>query len=447
VEETPAPARPRGPARPALRGLRLYNAVLLAAAACALPAAAVALGVRRDWRRGLGERLGSVAPTARGRAAVWVHGASVGEVTALGPLVRALRRELPGDRLVLSSLTLTGRAVAATRVPDADARILLPLDLRFTVARALDAVAPRLVLFTETELWPNFFAALAARGIPAVMVSGRLSAEAFARYRRWRWLFAPLLASVRWFCVQSLDSARRLAALGAPPDRIVVTGSLKAAATPPAGALSLGRLGVAERPVLVAGSTHPGEEEAILAAWRRIEAEVAGARLILAPRRPERFEEVAALLAAARVAFARRSALTDAAGGAWPAAAPVLLLDTLGELAGLYEGARLAFVGGTVAPVGGHNLLEPAAQGTAVVFGPHVENAADAAARLLAGGGGVQVRDAAELVARLPKLFADAAAARAAGERARATVPGPEGPLAVTLAVVRAALARPRGAP
>src|SRR5262249_6552130 len=143
----------------------------------------------------------------------------------------ALRHDLPDHRLVVSSMTAGGRTAAATRVPDADARVLFPLDLPLCVDRALDRVRPRLVVFSETELWPNFFAALAARGIPAVMVSGRLSPRAFARYRRWRWLFAPALASVRWFGVQTLDSARRLVALGAPAARVVVTGSLKTAPT------------------------------------------------------------------------------------------------------------------------------------------------------------------------------------------------------------------------
>jgi len=425
------PALPRG-----------YDAVLLVAAVCLLPLALVALAVRREWRKGLGERLGAVPATPAGREAIWIHAASVGEVSALAPVVRALRADLPDHRLVVSTLTSTGRAVARRRIPEADACVLLPLDLGWCVERALARVRPRLVLFSETELWPRFLCALGRRGIPSAMVSGRLSARAFVRYRRWRRLFLPALASVRWFGVQSLESARRLAALGAPRGRLVVTGSLKTAGA--AEGVTLAGLGAGDAPVLVAGSTHEGEEEAVLDAWAAIAARVPRARLVLAPRRPERFEQVAALLARRGVAFVRRSALAPEAGERWPAAAPVLLLDGLGELAGLYAGARAAFVGGTLAPVGGHNLLEPALAGTPVVFGPHVENARAAADLLGASGGGFRMATAAELGARLLDLLGDEGAARRAGDAARAAVLDREGPLAVTLALVRGTLRRTR---
>jgi 3-deoxy-D-manno-octulosonic-acid transferase len=413
-------------------------------AVCLLPVALLALAFRRDWRTGLGERLGAVPPTQEGRPAIWIHGASVGEIVALAPVVRALRAELPDHRLVVSTLTETGRAVAAERIPEADACVLFPLDLRWCVERAVRAVRPRLVLFSETELWPSFLAALARRGIPSVMVSGRVSPRAAARYRRWRFLFAPGLASVRWLAVQSLDSARLLRELGAPAGRVVVAGSLKTvpASDAPSGA-TLEKLGVAGSPVLVAGSTHPGEEAMLLDAWQAIVAEVPDARLVLAPRRPDRFEEVAAWLRELHAAFVRRSDLVRRGERAWPADAPILLLDSLGELAGLYAGARAAFVGGTLVPVGGHNVLEPAAHGVPVVFGPHVGTTAAAARALQASGGGFQVADAAGLTARLRALFADDGVARAAGEAARAAVRERQGPFAVTMALVRGTLGMP----
>ena len=424
--------------------LRLYNLVMIILAVCLLPAALVALVLRPEWRRGLRERLGSVPPTERGRPAIWIHGASVGEITALAPILRQVRREWPSYRLVVSTLTLGGRAAAATRLPEADALVLFPLDAPWMVRRALTAVAPRLVLFSETELWPNFLATLAARGIPAIMVSGRMSERAFLRYRRWRALFAPVLASVRVFCVQSLESARRLVALGAPAARVVVTGSLKASSheeTPGPGP-SLAALGVGAAPVLIAGSTHPGEEDAVVDAFVRVRRVVPDARLVLAPRRPERFDEVAALLRARGVPFARRSEL--AAGVAWPATTPILLLDTLGELASLYAGALAAFVGGTLAPVGGHNVLEPAAAGVAVVFGPHTENARDGVARLLAARGARQVPDGEALTAALEAWFDSPVEAHATGERARAAVAAGDGAVAVTMAIIRGTLARQR---
>ncbi len=419
---------------------------MLVLALVMLPMVAVALAVRPRWRLGLRERLGGVAATEPGRAAIWIHGASVGEITALAPIVRSLRHELPSHRLVVSTLTLGGREAAAARLPEADARILFPLDAPWVVRRVLAAVAPCLVLFSETELWPNFLDALATHDIPAIMVSGRVSARAFERYRRWRTLFAPALAGVRVFCVQSLETARRLVALGAPPSRIVVTGSLKAAAvdgTVVMGSVSLARLGAGGAPVLVAGSTHAGEEDAVLAAFDRVRAVAPSARLVLAPRKPERFEEVAALLQARGTGFVRRSDLV--AGASWPVAAPVVLLDSLGELAALYPGARAAFVGGTLVPVGGHNVLEPAAAGVPVVFGPHTEHACDAAARLVAAGGAVEVRDADALARVLIAWFTVPEEARLAGDRARAAIAASDGAVAVTLAVIRGVLAA-RGA-
>ncbi len=421
--------------------LRVYNVVLAILAVCLLPIAVATLLVRPAWRRGLRERLGTVSPTESGRSAIWIHGASVGEITALAPIVRRLRHEWPSWRLVVSTLTAGGRAAALTRLPEADAHILFPLDAPWAVRRALTAIAPSLVLFSETELWPNFLGAVAGRGIPAIMVSGRVSERAFARYRRWRPLFAPALATVYVFCVQSLESARRLVALGAPARRVVVTGSLKGSSSRAAAArgLSLSALGVGTAPVLIAASTHPGEEEAVLDAFTRARLVAPEARLVLAPRRPERFDEVAALLHASGAAFVRRSALAD---GGWSADSPILLLDTLGELASLYAGALAAFVGGTLAPVGGHNVLEPAAAGVAVVFGPHTENTGGAAARLLDVHGAREVGDPGALADVLEHWFAAPHEARAAGDRARTAVAIGDGALAVTMAVIRGTLAR-----
>jgi len=420
--------------------LRLYNVVMAVLVVCLAPVVLAMLVLRPAWRTGWRERLGGLPPTERGRPAIWVHGASVGEITALAPIVRGMRREWPSHRLVVSTMTVGGRTAAAARLPEADALVLFPLDAPWAVRRALSAVAPRLVLFSETELWPNFLRTAAARGIPAVMVSGRVSERAFRRYRRWRALFAPALASVRVFCVQSIESARRLVALGAPAARVVVTGSLKTTSGDPSspGGPSLAALGVGTAPVLVAASTHPGEEEAVLVAFARVRRVASSARLVLAPRRPERFDEVASLLRSGGAAFVRRS---EMGGSAWSETTPILLLDTLGELASLYAGARAAFVGGTLAPVGGHNVLEPAAAGVPVAFGPHTENAGDAAPRLLAAGGARQVADGEALGVVLEEWFASPTTARSAGERARAAVAAGDGAVAVTMAVIRGVLA------
>ncbi|MCC6763536.1 MAG: 3-deoxy-D-manno-octulosonic acid transferase [Deltaproteobacteria bacterium] len=414
------------------------------AAVALAPVGLAALALRREWRTGIGERFARIPATPSDQRAIWIHGASVGELTALAPVVRALRHEHPDDRLVVSSMTLGGRTAAAARAPDADAYVLFPLDVPRVVTRALDRVRPRLVLFSETELWPNFLAALATRRIPAIMVSGRVSAAAFARYRRWRWLFAPALASVRWFGVQTLESARRLVALGVPATRVVVTGSLKTAGPlddDTAAGPTLASLGVDDAPVLVAASTHPGEDEVLLDAFARIRARAPRARLLLAPRKLDRLAEIERVVAARGCGLVRRSTLGPPATARWPADAPVLLLDTLGELAGLYRGARFAFVGGTLDATGGHNVLEPAAVGTPVAVGPNVANVAADVARLAAGAALLHAADTADLVARLPERFLDPVAAAAAGARAAALVGEQRGPLAVTLAIVRGTLA------
>ncbi|MEO6029736.1 MAG: glycosyltransferase N-terminal domain-containing protein [Candidatus Binatia bacterium] len=434
--------------------LGLFNAAVVSTGVLLSPAALIALALKRDWRVGLAERFGTVTATPPGRPAIWIHGASVGELTALAPVVRALRRELPDHRLVLSSMTIGGRHAAVTRIPEADTHMLFPLDLPAAVTRALDRVRPSLVLFSETELWPNFLTALAARRIPAIMVSGRISPNAFARYHRWRWLFAPALESVRWFCVQTLESARRLVALGAPATRVIVTGSLKTVgpAAPSPDGMTLATLGVDTMPVLVAASTRADthdaliEDEAILAAFARIRSAVPNARLLLAPRKPDRFADVAALARARGFSVVRRSTLAPGPAARWPADATVLVLDTLGELAGLYRGARVAFVGGTLAPIGGHNVLEPAAVGTPVVVGPHVENVERDVARLVGAGGAIVARDADDLVVRLAALFVNGAAAAAAGNEARLAVGAADGPLTVTLAIIRGTLAADAGA-
>ena len=415
-----------------------YEFIVAVAAICVGPWALLALMVRREWRIGLAERLGVVPRTPPGQPAIWIHAASVGEVTALGPLVTALRGEFPDHRLVLSTVTATGRAVAKARLTEADACVFLPFDVRFCVSRAVDAVRPRLVVFSETELWPGFLATLARRGIPAAMVSGRMSAPAFLRYRRWRRLFAATLASVRWFGVQSMPTARRLVALGASARRIVVTGSLKQAHV--AGGdegLSLRALGVGAQPVIVAGSTHEGEEAMVLEAWGEVQARASTARLVLAPRHPDRFVDVASVLAERGHRFVRRSQLGSEG---WPPDVPILLLDTVGELRGLYVGARMAFVGGTLVPIGGHNVLEPATYEVPVAFGPHLDNVRAEADRLLAAGGGLQVGNARELGRVMYDLVSDVDEARRRGAAAATAAPRDLGPLMVTLALVRSML-------
>jgi len=374
-----------------------------------------ALLLRRRWRTGLSERLGAHPASGSAQRPIWLHGASVGEVRAALPLLDALGER--GHALVLSTMTTTGRALAREARPGL-ATGLAPLDHPWLVARALARVRPRALVFVETELWPSWVRAAAERGIPALVVSGRLSERSFARWQRVPGLLRSTLARYAAIAARSEADAARFLALGAVPERVVVCGDLKldasaACAAPPELAAMLGTA-----PLVVAGSTHEGEEAAALAGLDALERAGLSAALVIAPRHPERFERAAQIIQAAGRALHRRSAPTSLA----LAAGEVLLLDSLGELAALYAHARVAFVGGTLVKVGGHNLLEPARAGCPVLFGPHVANARESAALLLAAGAARQVPDAAALAAALVETLSAPAQASLRGARGRAAL-------------------------
>ena len=364
------------------------------------------------------ERLGIYPPEllvrVRNRPVLWLHNASVGELLAARPLLGRFRESLEGWRIVLTTTSLAGRDLAR-KLPESDGAVLLPLDSPRCVARALDSLSPSLFVFTETEIWPGLLRALERRRVPAVLVSGRVSPRAYRRYRWIRPLLRPVLGAVAAFGMQSDAEAERIRSLGAPPARVQVTGSLKSDAPAPAAAFEIGSGGA----LWIAASTHAGEEEACARAFLELRARYAHLRLLLAPRHLDRLGEVEALLRGLGVAFVRRTALGERG---WWGEPPVLLLDTLGELAGLYPAATVAFVGGTLVPIGGHTLLEPARAAVPVVYGPHLDNVAEVARALEAAGGAVRVNDAAELTTRLAALFADPQTARAIGRAARSAL-------------------------
>lgn len=362
------------------------------------------------------ERLGRLAPEVAGlagRAPLWIHAASVGEVLSAEPLVERLRRQEPGRAIFLSTTSVTGRATARQRlrVP----ATLLPLDLPPLVARVLRRLRPAALVILETEIWPGLIGAAARAAVPVLFVSARITPGAAAVYARFGFLFRRALARVTAVAAQTEADAGRFIALGVPPERVTVLGSLKLAAggdgEGPPCPVALG-----DRPVLVAASTQPGEEDAVLDACDSLWPDHREVLLVLAPRRPERFAEVAALLDRRGLSWSRRSAGSATVG----AGERVLLLDTVGELARFFPGARAAFVGGTLAAHGGHNVLEPVTAGVPVAFGPHLENVREAADLLLACGGGVEVGDAAELARAWRDVLDRPEAARQRAEGARA---------------------------
>ncbi|MEB2345577.1 MAG: 3-deoxy-D-manno-octulosonic acid transferase [Deltaproteobacteria bacterium] len=394
--------------------LRQAGAALLAAAATPLGVAALAL--RPSWRVGLGERLGLRTPEIA--APVWVHGASVGEILAATRLVDALRAH--GHAVLASTTKPTGRSVLARVRPEVPRR-LAPLDHPWCVAMALERAAPAALVLVETELWPHWIAAAWRRGVPVAVVSARISDRSFGRYQRVGALARRTLARLSAVGARTAEDARRFVALGLPEECVEITGDLKL--EPPLGEPALApelERALAETPFWVAASTHAGEEEAALHALSAAEAAGVPTALVLAPRYPyDRSAEVRRVVAAHRRRLRVRSRL-----GEMEPLAPgeVLLLDSLGELPGVIARARLAFVGGSLAPVGGHNVVEPALVARPVVFGPHTHQVRDAAALLLASGGGRRVADATELAAAVIEWLRHPAAAKDAGDAARRAI-------------------------
>ncbi|MBM4384226.1 MAG: 3-deoxy-D-manno-octulosonic acid transferase [Deltaproteobacteria bacterium] len=396
------------------------------------PPLALACSLRPAWRTGMSERLG--AHPARGRA-IWIHGASVGEARVGARIARALAQR--GEAAAASATTLAGRAQWRALAPDAVAG-LAPLDHPWCAERALARVGPELLVLVETELWPSWIARAHARGVRVALVSARISERSFPRYRRARFLLARTLARIDAIGARSERDAERFAALGAEPSRVSVTGDLKLEPDPAPALIApdlAARLG--DVPLIVAGSTHAGEEEAALAALAATEAAGLRAALVLAPRDVARAGEVLAL------ARGRRVRTRSAGEGAPLRAGEVLVLDTLGELAALWARADVAFVGGSLAPgPGGHNLLEPAQHGRLVLHGPHVANAREAAELLGACGGAERVLDAADLARAVVGALRDPARASARGAAGRAATLANRGALERTLAL----LDRVRGA-
>jgi 3-deoxy-D-manno-octulosonic-acid transferase len=414
----------------------LYTA-LLAAAISAYAPAAIARRVLRGVPLNLRERFGYGTLRAAPGPRAWVHAVSVGETIAAAPLVDGLRRLYPELPLVVSTVTATGARVVGERFGAVATHRYFPLDLPGAVGRAVRALDPAFLICMETELWPNVLRELGRRGVPTMIANGRLSDRSFERYRLLRPVMRRVLADVRVFGMRSDEDARRVIALGAAPERVVVTGNLKNDATAdPPGAADLWRRLLGLRPgqrVWIAGSTHKGEEDAVLAAHAAGQSVHPDLVLVLAPRHPERVEEVLALVLARGWRAVRRSTLPAAARAARP---PVIVLDTVGELAQIYTIADAVFVGGSLVPRGGHNVLEPALRRKPVLVGPHTDNFRDAAALLVDAGAAVVVTDAASLCAELKALLSDPAIAAKRGEAGAEAVAARHGAVAATLELV-----------
>ncbi len=404
-----------------------YSLLLAVGLIVALPYFAVK-GLRHGkyWPN-LAQRMGRLPrelgeAAAKSPGAIWIHAVSVGEVVAAAPLAAQLKQIFPQRRLIVSTTTIAGQRMARERIAFADGWIYFPLDWAWAVRRFFRAVRPALVVILEVEIWPNFLRVARRQRVPVIFASARVSERSFRRYRRVRGFVRRVLRDASAFLAQTNEDAQRLRALGAPAEIVSVGGNLKFDAPAPernalAEWLEKRREREQREPIIVAGSVVAGEEDVVLDAFAQVRERHPGALLVLAPRKPERFAVAGDIAEMRGWGLARRSAMDftqefDRETG-------VLLLDTIGELAGAYTAADLVFVGGSLAPAGGHNILEPAALGKPPVFGRHMENFREIARRFLDAGAGVQVGTANELAGAWNRWMDDPCARETAGRAAK----------------------------
>lgn len=375
-------------------------------------------GVRyRDYHRRWRERFGfALAPAVRG--SLWVHAVSVGEVNAAEPLLKALRNSYPNAPLVVTTVTPTGSERVRQLFGDSVVHVYLPYDLPFAVSRFLKRVRPRLAVIVETEIWPNLYFACGKRGIPMLIVNARLSERSLRGYRPLNGIVRQALRSVRVIAAQSQTDAARYRLLGADPSTILVSGNMKFDMPVPFDAVNAGshlreqwgRL----RPVWIAGSTHEGEELPVLEAHLNVLKRLPDALLLIAPRHPERFKMVENSVRSLGFTLATRS--SDRVPSA---AHQVFVIDSMGELMPFYAASDLAFVGGSLVPIGGHNVLEPAAMSRPVLVGPYTFNFEEITLTLIKEGGAERINGKEDLGAKTLRLLLDHSRRERMGERAR----------------------------
>ncbi len=386
------------------------------------------------WR----ERFG-FSDTKGIRDSIWIHAVSMGEVNAALPLIDGLMQRYKDAPFVITTVTPTGSERVRRVYGDRVVNLYLPYDIPASIRRFLDRIKPRIAVIMETEIWPNLFLECAARDIPLIVANARLSEKSLRGYGPVRPLAKHALASAHYIAAQSVVDATRLAELGAPPDRLGVIGNLKYDMTVPTqvleGAQTMRERWGTRRPVWIAASTHDGEELPVLKAHAEIMRRFPDALLLLAPRHPERFKPVA--LACRSFGFVTRTRSEDKEAAS---DTQCFVVDTLGELLNFYAGADVAFVGGSLVPIGGHNVLEPAALGVPVVVGPYMFNFAEIGASLLDAGAAIQVLDGDELGGAITKLFADARMRTQVGQAAKHAFEREQGSVLRTLSIVEKTL-------
>jgi 3-deoxy-D-manno-octulosonic-acid transferase len=404
-----------------------------------LPVMLVSYGLRRKFHSGFSLRFGRIPENIVFRRPVWVHAVSVGEAIAVKALVERLRAQMPDAQFVFSTVTPTGNSVIRACAREGDWVTYAPVDLSAVVAKVVARVNPSLMIIAETEIWPNLITQLYRRGVPTVVVNARISDRSFSRYRVVSRLLRPVFSRVTHWCAQSERDAARIRALGACADAVTVTGNLKFDALAHVAldeASVRQRMGIlpSER-VVVAGSTHSGEERMLMEAFKELLVVVPALRLIIAPRHPQRVEDVELVVREAGCKPARLSSLNPeaACGVCQP---PVVIVDTVGKLMQMYAVADAVFVGGSLVEKGGHNIIEPALLGKPVVSGPHVFNFRDIADLFARADACMYAHNVQELVAILSRFLTDKVLAQAYGERARELVRSQQGAVARTIEII-----------
>jgi 3-deoxy-D-manno-octulosonic-acid transferase len=400
------------------------------------------------------DRFGRVPPDVQkvSRGCIWIHAVSVGEVLASLPIAKQLKQEFPSKPIIVSTTTDTGQKLARERFDFADGFLYFPFDWTWVVRHVLHALSPSCIVILETEIWPNFLREASVNRVPVFFVNGRISDRSTRRYK---WLMKPLgfipkaffrdvLSKATLFMMQSERDSARILELGAPSDRVIVTGNLKYDSPLPADSdfgkwLAAAVNANARHPLIIAGSVTQGEEPLVLTAFGVLQGEMRNAFLVLGPRKPERFDATARLIEESNRGYLRRSQINPASKDGPPLdnSKSILLLDSIGELAGLYRFADAVFVGGSLVPAGGHNILEPASFGKPPVFGNSMENFAEVAAAFISRGAGIKVDYPEELGSAWIHLVQDAEKARAMGAAAREIVDENRGATEKTISYIR----------
>jgi len=426
----------------------LYDFTLLLAALILIPSYYFK-GVRTgSFRQGMKERLGFFAPgrfdRLAGKQVFWIHAVSVGETRAALPLVKALKKAYPEVALLISNVTETGHEIAS-QIAEVDCCLFFPYDFSLVVRRVLRQVNPSLIVIVETEIWPNFIRLARDEHIPVVLVNGRISDRSYPRYQWVKRFIRPILQQFSVLCMQTAENARRLRMLGAPVARVQVSGNVKfdldiAFPDYPTAAQLKKRYHLpAGELIWVAGSTHAGEEEEVADVYQQLANSGKSLRLVLVPRHPERCSAVGKMLAGRQIGFIRRSELTSMDELLAPGT--VLLVDTVGELQQLCAVADIVFVGGSLVPVGGHNILEASAVQKPVVFGPHMQNFKEISRMLLGAGGGVMISRKEELGEVMARLLVDENLRLSMGSKGYALIRKNVGATAFTLEMIGKVLA------